>query len=86
MGLILLVLSLQPAGDMDPARLSGFQLVLGQSPRLMAAGIIAYGISQTLNVWLFSSLKSGAGNWLWLRAAFAGILSQLIDTILFISI
>lgn len=87
MGLILLVLVLPPAHDMDQARFDAFQLVLGQSPRLMFAGIIAYGVSQTLNVGIFSALRgTTGGRWLWLRAAMAGVLSQLIDTLLFISI
>ena len=85
MALIELVLALPPATDMDPARLAGFQLVLGQSPRLMAAGIVAYGISQTLNVTLFSALRRGE-RLLWLRAAIAGALSQIVDTLLFIGI
>ncbi len=85
MTLIELVLNLPPAPAMDPARLSAFQLVLGQSPRLMAAGIIAYGISQTLNVTLFSAMRRD-GSLLWLRAAIAGALSQIVDTLLFVSI
>ena len=84
--LIWLVLALPAADKMEPARLSSFQLVLGQSPRLMLAGIIAYGISQTLNVAIFSKLKAEAGRFLWLRAAVASILSQVVDTLLFITI
>lgn len=84
--LILVVLAVPPAPDMDPARLSSFQMVMGQSPRLMFAGIIAYGISQTLNVAIFSRLRAEAGRLLWLRAAVASILSQVVDTLLFITI
>lgn len=86
MGLILLALALPPASDMDPARHAAFQQILGQSPRLMLAGIIAYGISQTLNVSIFSRLQRRTGNLLWLRAATAGVLSQIVDTLLFITI
>jgi uncharacterized integral membrane protein (TIGR00697 family) len=87
MALIVIVLASPPAVDMDPERLSSFQLVLGQSPRLMLAGIIAYGISQTLNVAIFSKLKKAEGRrLLWLRAAVASILSQVVDTLLFITI
>jgi queuosine precursor transporter len=86
MVLIVVVLGLPPAADMDPARLSSFQLVLGQSPRLMLAGIIAYGISQTLNVAIFSKLKAEGRRFLWARAAIASILSQIVDTLLFITI
>lgn len=86
MALIWIVLALPASPEMEPARLSSFQLVLGQSPRLMLAGIIAYGISQTLNVAIFSRLKAADGKLLWLRAAIASILSQIVDTLLFITI
>lgn len=86
MGLIIVVLAVPPAPEMDPARLSSFQMVMGQSPRLMLAGIIAYGISQTLNVAIFSRLRAAGGKLLWLRAAVASILSQIVDTLLFITI
>lgn len=85
--LILLVLALPAAKDMDPARLSGFQLILGQSPRLMVAGIIAYGVSQFLNVTIFSALRGKEGSpMLGLRGAVASALSQIVDTLLFITI
>ena len=85
--LILLVLWLPAAHDMDPARLAGFQLILGQSPRLMVAGIIAYGVSQFLNVTIFSRLRGAeGGRLLAFRGAVASALSQVIDTLLFISI
>jgi len=85
--LILLVLGLPAADDMDPARLAGFQLILGQSPRLMVAGIIAYGVSQFLNVTIFSRLRGArGGRLLAFRGAVASALSQVIDTLLFISI
>lgn len=84
--LILLVLALPASPEMEPARLSGFQLVLGQSPRLMAGGIIAYGVSQLLNVTIFTALRRVEGRFLWLRAGIASVLSQVVDTLLFITI
>ena len=57
MGLIELVLRLPPAAAMDAARLAAFETILGQSARLMLAGLIAYGTSQTLNVTIFAWLK-----------------------------
>jgi len=83
--LILLVIALPASHEMDAARLSGFQLVLAQSPRLMGAGIVAYGISQLLNVGLFSLMRR-EGGMLWLRGALASILSQIIDTLIFITL
>jgi uncharacterized integral membrane protein (TIGR00697 family) len=86
MALIELVLRL-PAGEgMDPGRLAAFETILGQSFRMMLAGLIAYGTSQTLNVTIFSALKRGEGKLLWLRSAIASVLSQIVDTLLFITI
>lgn len=86
-----LVLALPAAPSMEPARLEGFQLVLSQSPRLMLAGIAAYGVSQTLNVTIFDALRrsrdsGGEGGMLWMRGAIAGVLSQAVDTLIFISL
>ena len=88
MALIALVLALPPSPKMEPERLAGFELVLGQSGRLMAAGLIAYGVSQTLNVSIFSRLRGAGegGAMLWLRGAVAGVLSQIVDTLIFITI
>lgn len=87
MALIELVLALPAGGGMDPGRLAAFETVLGQSVRMMFAGLISYGISQTLNVTVFSMLKGREGSkLLWLRAAVASVLSQIVDTLLFITI
>src|SRR3546814_12580664 len=61
--------------------------MMGGTPRIWLGGIVAYGISQTLNVTLFAALKGREGDrLLWLRAAVASILSQIADTLLFVSI
>ncbi|MFT6571656.1 MAG: putative integral membrane protein (TIGR00697 family), partial [Sphingomonas echinoides] len=57
------------------------------TPRIWFGGIVAYGISQTLNVTIFSWLKRAeGGGLLWLRAGIASVLSQIVDTLLFVSI
>lgn len=81
-----IVLGLPASPNMDAARLEGFQLVLAQSPRLMAAGIVAYGVSQTLNVLIFDALRRRGHRIVWLRGAIAGVLSQAADTLIFISL
>lgn len=64
-----------------------FAGLLGQGARLQFAGLISYGISQTLNVYVFTRLKGeGTGRAAWLRGLIAGLLSQALDTILFITI
>lgn len=85
--LIELVLRLPAAQGMDPVRLAAFETILSQGARMMLAGLISYGISQTLNVTIFSALKGREGSQLlWLRSAIASALSQIVDTLLFITI
>ena len=73
--------------DMLPANRDAIQLVLGSTWRIWLGGIIAYGISQTLNVTIFAWLKGREGaSLLWLRAALASMGSQVVDTLLFVSI
>ena len=56
-------------------------------PWIWAGGIVAYGVSQTLNVTIFAALKGREGSsLLWLRAAIASMLSQVVDTLLFVTI
>jgi hypothetical protein len=83
----ILVLALPAADDMPAERLGAFNTIMGATPRIWIAGIIAYGISQFLNVTIFSAMRGeGEGRLIWLRAGVAGILSQIVDTLLFITI
>jgi len=84
--LSVLVLALPASPSMEPDRLHAFELMMSGTPRIWLGGIVAYGISQILNVTIFSALKSGGGKLLWLRAAIASMLSQIADTLIFISI
>ncbi|RZV50317.1 MAG: VUT family protein, partial [Sphingomonadaceae bacterium] len=85
--LTLMILNLPAAEEMDAQRLSAFNLMLGSTPRIWLAGIAAYGISTMLNVWIFDRLKGPGGNGLlWFRSAAAGVISQALDTLIFISI
>jgi queuosine precursor transporter len=84
--LTLLVLTLPPSSKMDPKYLDAFNTMMGQTPRIWVAGIIAYGISQLLNVYLFEKLKSSVGKYVAVRGAIAAVLSQIVDTLLFVSI
>lgn len=84
--LVRLVIALPVDQGMYPPAIEAFPIVLGQGARMMIAGLIAYGTSQTLNVLIFSKLASGQGRLLWLRATVASVVSQIVDTLLFISI
>lgn len=85
--LSIIVRALPASPDMQPANRDAIELVLGGTWRIWLGGIIAYGVSQTLNVTIFAALKGREGaRLLWLRAAVAGMLSQVVDTLLFATI
>ena len=85
--LSLIVLALPPSPDMDPARLSAFDTVMNGTPRIWLGGITAYGVSTILNVTIFGRLKASEGKGLlWFRAGIASVLSQIVDTLIFITI
>ena len=84
--LTLLVLAVPASANMEPERLGAFELMMSATPRIWLGGIVAYGVSQLLNVTIFSRMKREGGQLLWLRSAVAGVLSQIVDTLLFITI
>ncbi|HEX8535618.1 MAG TPA: queuosine precursor transporter [Allosphingosinicella sp.] len=87
LALTLLVLAVPASKDMPPDRLGAFETMMMATPRIWLGGIVAYGVSQFLNVTIFSRLKGeGGGRLLWFRAGVASILSQIVDTLLFITI
>ena len=85
--LSLVVLQLPASPDMDPQRLSAFDTIMSGTPRIWLGGILAYGVSTFLNVTIFSRLKASEGSrLLWLRSAVASALSQIVDTLIFITV
>ena len=84
--LTLLVLAFPASPEMPPERLTAFETMMSATPRIWLGGITAYGVSQILNVTIFSRLKREGGRMLWLRAGVASVLSQIVDTLLFITI
>ena len=84
--LIQIVLLLPHDAGMYPPAIDAFPIVVGQSARMMIAGLISYGTSQTLNVALFDRLRAPTGKLVWLRGMIASIVSQIVDTVLFITI
>jgi queuosine precursor transporter len=82
--LIQLVIALPPASFWTQQE--AFKGILGQGSRLMIAGLISYGISQTLNVALFDRLRAGTGKMVWLRGGIAAVVSQIVDTGIFLTI
>lgn len=84
--LIHIVIALPHDPGMYPPAVDAFPIVVGQGSRMMLAGLISYGTSQTLNVFIFSRLAGGEGRLVWLRGMVASVVSQIVDTLLFITI
>ncbi len=83
---IYIVLAWQPAPYAAGA--SGmFAEVLGLTPRIILAGWIAYLVSQHHDIWAFHLWKRVTkGRHLWLRNNASTIVSQLLDSVIFIVI
>jgi uncharacterized integral membrane protein (TIGR00697 family) len=84
-GLAWLAIVLPPAGFWkgQPA----FANVLGSTLRIIIASLIAYLVSQLSDLILFHRIRlKTRGKWLWLRNTGSTMVSQAIDTVLFISI
>jgi uncharacterized integral membrane protein (TIGR00697 family) len=85
--LTLLVLALPASPKMEGERLDAFNTIMSSNLRIWLGGLIAYGTSQVLNVTIFSALKGReGGKLLWFRSAVASVLSQIVDTLIFITV
>ena len=91
--LALLTLLLPTDPGMYPPAKEAFPIIVGQSWRMMMAGIVAYGVSVTLNIWIFDKLRPKDGpkdveatsRWAGFRGFIAAALSQIVDTLIFIT-
>ncbi|MFC4291102.1 queuosine precursor transporter [Sphingorhabdus arenilitoris] len=87
--LTLFVLILPAPANMpaeQAARLDAFNIMMWATPRIWAAGILAYGVGQFLNVYIFSKLTAATGKFVAVRGVIAGVLSQIVDTLIFITV
>lgn len=64
-----------------------YKIVFGASLRMMIASIIAFALSQVHDIWAFEFWKKKThGKYLWLRNNLSTIVSQAIDTLVFMFI
>lgn len=86
MAALLLVARLLPPAPFWPFQ-EAWDRILGATPRIVAASMLAYLISQNHDVWSFHWWKEKTGGrHLWLRNNLSTAVSQLIDSTLFITI
>ncbi|MEB3860052.1 MAG: queuosine precursor transporter [Desulfurococcales archaeon] len=72
---------------LNPSQEELFKTVFSSQPRIVLASIIAYLVSQHHDVWAFWKLREFTrGRLLWLRNNASTMVSQLIDTTIFITI
>ncbi|BCS88269.1 queuosine precursor transporter [Pseudodesulfovibrio sediminis] len=64
-----------------------FAGVVGNTPRIVVASLLAYIVSQKHDIWLFHLLKRRMnGRFLWLRNNLSTMVSQLIDSSIFVTV
>lgn len=64
-----------------------YETILSVSGRVIIAGLLAFNISQLLDIVVYQKIKSMTrGKWLWLRSNISTYLGQVIDSIIFVSI
>ncbi len=84
---VIIAVRWNPAPFMSPEMVESFNTVLGFAPRVVIASMIAFLISQHHDVWAFHFWKNRTGGrYLWLRNNLSTLISQLIDTLIFITI
>lgn len=85
---LILFLAIQvPAADFSPVNDQIFQTVFGQSLWIIFGSLIAFAVSQFVDVTVFWFVRERTkGKMLWLRTTGSTIVSQLIDSILIIGI
>jgi queuosine precursor transporter len=79
---VILVGALPPAQEWSyqPA----YEQILGFTPRLVAASLIAYFAGEFINSFILAKLKVWtSGKWLWSRTISSTLVGQLVDTALF---
>lgn len=84
---VLIAVRWSASAVMDPGLASSFDAVFGFAPRVIAASMIAYLVSQHHDVWAYGFWRERTGGrHLWLRNNASTMASQAIDTLIFITL
>lgn len=87
LALMQLAVYIPPAGFMEGFPQDAFAAVLGATLRITGGSMVAYLISQYHDVWAFHFWrKKTGGKHLWLRNNLSTFVSQLLDSVIFITI
>lgn len=84
---LFLAISIPAAKDISPVNDQQFQAVFGQSMWIIVGSIIAFMISQLIDVWAFWFFKKRTGDkMIWLRTTGSTVISQLFDSFIVLGI
>ncbi|HID40823.1 MAG TPA: VUT family protein [Pyrodictium sp.] len=76
-----------PTAPFSPVPEDSYKTVIWAGSNIIVASLAAYLVSQLHDVWAFHFWKSKTGGrWLWLRNNLSTLTSQLIDTVVFLSL
>ncbi len=77
--------ALPPANGWDLQK--SFHAILGQTPRIVAASLVAYFAGEFSNSYTLARMKIWTqGKWLWTRTVGSTLVGEAVDTCLFLSI
>jgi uncharacterized integral membrane protein (TIGR00697 family) len=84
-GILYLVGQLQPAEGWEHQ--AAYMAILGQTPRIVIASLIAYFSGEFSNSYTLAKMKIFTqGRWLWIRTIGSTIVGECVDTVLFVTI
>jgi queuosine precursor transporter len=88
---LLLAATVMSVGALPPAPdwpfQTAYEQILGFTPRIVAASLIAYFAGEFINSFILAKLKVlTQGKWLWSRTISSTLVGQLMDTVLFSAI
>jgi hypothetical protein len=80
----MVVTGLEPADIMPKDRYDAVQTIFGNTPRIVAASLIAFFIGEYVNSFVMAKMKIlTAGKYLWTRTIGSTVFGEFADTILF---
>ena len=87
----LMVAAIWLAGALPPAPFwqgqAAWDEILGQTPRILAASLVAYLIGEFANAYVLARLKiATAGRWLWVRTIGSTIVGEGLDSLVFVAL
>jgi len=86
MSLIYWLVGILPAAT-DWQQQEAYLAILGQTPRIVVASLIAYLGGEFVNAFILAKLKiATAGRFLWTRTIGSTVVGQAVDTVLFVGI